>query len=72
MVSAVVKSFTTTSLASAGGLDALLANPAVRALYGMPFDVTTAGGFAVWRAGTFICVIAGLWAVMAVDPGAAR
>ena len=65
MVSAVVKSFTTTSLASAGGLDALLANPAVRALYGMPFDVTTAGGFAVWRAGTFICVIAGLWGVMA-------
>ena len=65
MVSAVVKSFTSTSLASAGGLDALLANPAVRALYGMPFDVTSAGGFAVWRAGTFICVIAGLWAVMA-------
>ena len=43
----------------------LLANPAVRALYGMPFDVTTAGGFTVWRVGTFLCVFAGLWAVMA-------
>ena len=65
MIVAVLASFENTSLASSGGLDALLANPAVRALYGMPFDVTTAGGFAVWRVGTFLCVFAGLWAVMA-------
>jgi ABC-2 type transport system permease protein len=63
MIIAVLASFESTSLASSSGLDALLANPAVRALYGMPFDVTTAGGFAVWRVGTFLCVFAGLWAV---------
>ena len=45
--------------------DTLLENPAVRALYGMPFDVTNAGGFTVWRVGTFLCVFAGLWALMA-------
>jgi ABC-2 type transport system permease protein len=65
MIVAVISSFNTTSIASAGGLDALLANPAVRALYGMPFDVTSAGGFAVWRVGTFVCIAAGLWAAMA-------
>jgi ABC-2 type transport system permease protein len=31
----------------------------------MPFDVTNAGGFTVWRVGTFLCVFAGLWGVMA-------
>ena len=65
MLAAVIQSFSTTDLATSSGLGALLENPAVRALYGMPFDVTNAGGFTVWRVGTFLCVFAGLWGVMA-------
>ena len=65
MIVAVIDSFSATDVASVGGLDTLLENPAVRALYGMPFDVTNAGGFTVWRVGTFLCVFAGLWALMA-------
>ena len=56
MIVAVISSFNTTASRAPAGFDALLANPAVRALYGMPFDVTTAGGFTVWRFGTFICM----------------
>src|SRR6187431_2646330 len=65
MIVAVIASFSTTDLATSGGFGTLLENPAVRALYGMPFDVTNAGGFTVWRVGTFLCVFAGLWALMA-------
>ncbi len=65
MIVAVIDSFSSTDLASSSGLGTLLENPAVRALYGMPFDVTNAGGFTVWRVGTFLCVFAGLWALMA-------
>ncbi|HEU0042873.1 MAG TPA: ABC transporter permease subunit [Jiangellaceae bacterium] len=65
MIVAVIASFSTTNLATSGGFGTLLENPAVRALYGMPFDVTNAGGFTVWRVGTFLCVFAGLWALMA-------
>ncbi|MGH9277726.1 MAG: ABC transporter permease [Acidimicrobiales bacterium] len=50
--------------AAAGSLESLAGNPAFRALYGQPFDITTAGGFAVWRVGQFLLAIAGLWAVM--------
>ena len=65
MVASVVASFSQADLSGSGGLGALVENPAVRALYGMPFDVSTAGGFAVWRAGTFICVIGALWGILA-------
>ncbi len=65
MIVAVITSFSATDIATSGSFATLLENPAVRALYGMPFDVTNAGGFTVWRVGTFLCVFAGLWALMA-------
>ena len=65
MIVAVIASFSATDVATSGSFGTLLENPAVRALYGMPFDVTNAGGFTVWRVGTFLCVFAGLWALMA-------
>src|SRR5262245_38146207 len=64
MVEAVVTSFTEASLGT-GGLLGLAENPALRALYGVPFDLSTAGGFTAWRIGQFLAVVAGLWAVMA-------
>jgi len=63
-VAVVVASFTAASL-GVGGLDGLADNPALRALYGRPFDLSTAGGFTAWRIGQFLAVVAGLWAVMA-------
>ena len=65
MIVAVIGSFSATDVATSASFATLLENPAVRALYGMPFDVTNAGGFTVWRVGTFVCVFAGLWALMA-------
>ncbi|MET0661642.1 MAG: ABC transporter permease subunit [Ilumatobacteraceae bacterium] len=65
MIVAVISSFSATDVATSASFGTLLENPAVRALYGMPFDVTNAGGFTVWRVGTFLCVFAGLWALMA-------
>lgn len=34
-------------------LDLLAANPTMRAMLGPPFDLSTPGGFAMWRVGTF-------------------
>jgi len=65
MLAAVLGSFSATDIATSESFAKLLENPAVRALYGMPFDTTNAGGFAVWRFGTILCVLAGLWALMA-------
>jgi len=62
---AIVASYSSVDLASLQGIDALVDNPAVRALYGPAFDISTEAGFAVWRAGTFVLAIAGLWAVLA-------
>jgi ABC-2 type transport system permease protein len=45
IVAVVVASFTAASL-GAGGFAGLADNPALRALYGSPFDLSTAGGFA--------------------------
>lgn len=63
-VASVIASFDATSIGSATGLSALVDNPAVRALYGMPFDLTTAAGFAVWRIGVFVALFVALWAVL--------
>ncbi len=57
-------SFDSAAVASSTGLGSLVGNPAVRALYGMPFDVSNAGGFTVWRIGLFVAVLASLWAVL--------
>lgn len=41
-------------------------NPTMRAMLGPPTDLGTAGGFTVWRVGTFIATMAGLMAVLGV------
>lgn len=41
-------------------------NPSLRALLGPPTDLTTAGGFAVWRTGTFVVALAAMMAVLGV------
>jgi ABC-2 type transport system permease protein len=54
------------SAAAAGSLGALAANPAVRTLFGEPFALHTAGGFTVWRTGTVLAVLVGVWSILAV------
>ena len=41
-------------------------NPTMRAMLGPPTDLGTAGGFTVWRVGTFIATMAGLMAVLGI------
>lgn len=56
-------------LAGAGALDVMAANPTMRAMLGPPYDLTTPGGFTVWRAGTFLATLTGLMAVLGVVRG---
>jgi ABC-2 type transport system permease protein len=42
------------------------ANPSLRALYGPPFDLTTAGGFTAWRFGGFAAAFVALMSLLAV------
>jgi ABC-2 type transport system permease protein len=66
MLRIVVSSFDAAfSNQAVGNLESLTGNPAVRALYGRGYDLTTAGGFGVWRGGTFVLVLAALWAALA-------
>ncbi|GAA2703239.1 ABC transporter permease [Actinoplanes palleronii] len=51
--------------AAAGSLQALAGNPAIRTLFGSPIGLDTAGGFTVWRVGTFTAVLLGAWAILA-------
>ncbi len=51
-------------LAGGGALDLMAANPTMRAMLGPPTDLTTAGGFTVWRVGTFLALVAGVMAVL--------
>jgi ABC-2 type transport system permease protein len=46
-------------------LAALAENPAIRTLFGPPVALEDAGGFTVWRTGTFLAVLAGTWAALA-------
>jgi len=50
---------------TASSLSNLSADPSIRALYGAPFDLSTAGGFTVWRAGQFLTLGAALWTLLA-------
>jgi ABC-2 type transport system permease protein len=50
---------------AAGSLGALAANPAVRTLFGEPFALDTVGGFTVWRTGTVLAVLLGVWSILA-------
>ncbi|WP_327041275.1 hypothetical protein OG400_29150 [Micromonospora ureilytica] len=51
--------------AAAGSIAALAANPAIRTLFGEPIALDQAGGFAVWRVGTFLAVLLAVWAILA-------
>lgn len=51
--------------AAAVSLQALAANPAIRTLFGPPVGLDTAGGFTVWRVGTFLAVLLAAWSVLA-------
>ncbi|HWS39152.1 MAG TPA: hypothetical protein VN408_41215 [Actinoplanes sp.] len=51
--------------AAAGSLQALAGNPAIRTLFGPPVGLDTAGGFTVWRVGTFLAVLLATWSVLA-------
>ena len=51
--------------AAAGSLQALAGNPAIRTLLGEPVALDNAGGFTVWRVGTFVAVGLGMWAILA-------
>lgn len=44
----------------------LSGNPTMRAMLGPPTDLTTAGGFTVWRVGTFLALMAALMALLGV------
>ena len=44
----------------------MTSNPTMRAMLGPPVDLHTAGGFTVWRVGTFVAAMAGIMAVLGV------
>ncbi len=46
------------------GLRALVENPAIRILFGTPVALDDAGGFTVWRTGTPLLVLAGVWILL--------
>jgi ABC-2 type transport system permease protein len=45
-------------------LAALAENPAIRTLFGPPVALDDPGGFTVWRTGTGLAVLVGLWAAL--------
>ncbi|HJV14142.1 MAG TPA: hypothetical protein VJ625_09650 [Propionibacteriaceae bacterium] len=50
--------------AEVGSLQVLAQNPAIRVLFGVPVALDNAGGFTVWRTGTFAVVILASWAFL--------
>jgi ABC-2 type transport system permease protein len=46
-------------------LRALAENPAIRTLFGPPLALDDAGGFSVWRTGTPVLLLAGVWILLA-------
>ncbi|MFJ6154302.1 ABC transporter permease [Micromonospora profundi] len=51
--------------AAAESIAKLAANPAIRTLFGEPIALDQAGGFTVWRVGTFVAVLLAAWAIVA-------
>ncbi|WIN00247.1 hypothetical protein ACTOB_003942 [Actinoplanes oblitus] len=51
--------------AAAAALRGIAGNPAIRTLFGEPVALGQAGGFTVWRVGTVIAVLLGVWAILA-------
>src|SRR3954447_12912646 len=56
---------TFSSAFSASSLEALAQNPAVRTLFGPPVALDDPGGFTVWRTGTVLAVLVGVWGALA-------
>ncbi|OJF11372.1 ABC transporter permease [Couchioplanes caeruleus] len=50
--------------AVAGGLQSLATNPAIRTLFGEPVALDDPGGFTVWRTGTVLAALIGVWCVL--------
>ncbi|MBY0285749.1 MAG: polyketide antibiotic transporter [Mycobacteriaceae bacterium] len=50
---------------SQSALRALAENPAIRVLFGTPLALDDPGGFTVWRTGTPVLVLAGVWIMLA-------
>ena len=48
--------YTFTDPAQVASLGVLALNPAIRVLFGVPLALDSAGGFTVWRTGTFAAV----------------
>lgn len=48
-----------------GDMTRLTSAPAIRALYGEPFDLTSAGGLFAWRYGAVLAVFVAVWALLA-------
>jgi len=48
-----------------GFAHAFAGNTSVRLFYGEPFDLLSVGGFAAWRAGGFLSILAGTWGILA-------
>ncbi|WP_107656435.1 polyketide antibiotic transporter [Nocardia suismassiliense] len=48
-----------------GAIRALVENPAIRVLFGPPLALSDPGGFTVWRTGTPVLVLCGVWALLA-------
>ena len=49
---------------STGSLAALAENPAIRTLFGPPVALDDPGGFTVWRVGTSLAALLGIWAAL--------
>ncbi|MEV0293522.1 hypothetical protein [Nocardia sp. NPDC050710] len=67
-MSALVASQYQTTFADAidtNAIRALAENPAIRVLFGTPRALDDPGGFTVWRTGTPVLVLSGVWALLA-------
>ncbi|HEX5200474.1 MAG TPA: hypothetical protein VFW27_11100 [Actinoplanes sp.] len=51
--------------AAAASLHRIAGNAAIRTLFGEPIALDQAGGFTVWRVGTVIAFLLGIWAILA-------
>lgn len=47
-------------------ISTMTANPTMRAMLGPPLDLSSAGGFTVWRVGTFVAAMASIMTVLGV------
>ncbi|MDN5747916.1 MAG: polyketide antibiotic transporter [Pseudonocardia sp.] len=55
---------TLSGAADVAALRALAENPAIRTLFGEPVALDDPGGFAVWRTGTVVGVLVGVWGLL--------